>query len=573
MANEIEIVAKVKDASGPGVTSTKKKIEEIGKTADGVSEKTASSAQKIGAGFEKAAVPATAALAAIGLGAKNAIDDASDLNETINKSNTIFGENAGEIEKWANGAAKNLGLSKQEALETAASFGDMFRQLGFSGSEAANMSKTVGQLSADLGSFNNLPTAEVADMLSGAFRGEYDSLQRLVPNINAARVETEALSMTGKKSAKDLTAQEKAAATLAIVQKDSARAAGDFAKTASGAANSSKIQAAEAKNLSANLGSALLPAYTSILQIGLGFTEMLAEHGTATKVLIGVVAGLAAIVLAVNVGMKIATATTVAWSAAQKVATAAQWLWNAAMAANPIGLVIVAVAALVAAIIIAYKHSETFRAIVQAAARGATAAFGWVVEKVKQVIAFIRRNWPMLLAIITGPIGLAVGWVVRNWSRITAGASSVVSGVRRTFSGIYHAIVDPIADAVDWGRQKLQDLLNFAGTIRDRIGSAVSNLIPGFAHGGVVGAAATGGPRGNLVEVGEHGRELVRLPYGSQVIPNGKTEAMLSGGGGGGRTVLEIRSSGSRLDDLILEVLRKAIRVRGGNVQLVLGRS
>ncbi|MFJ7411583.1 hypothetical protein ACIQWZ_12315 [Streptomyces sp. NPDC098077] len=37
-----------------------------------------------------------------------------------------------------------------------------------------------------------------------------------------------------------------------------------------------------------------------------------------------------------------------------------------------------------------------------------------------------------------------------------------------------------------------------------------------------------------------------------------------------GRTVIEIRSSGSRRDDLLLEELRHAIRVRGGDVQLVL---
>ena len=37
--------------------------------------------------------------------------------------------------------------------------------------------------------------------------------------------------------------------------------------------------------------------------------------------------------------------------------------------------------------------------------------------------------------------------------------------------------------------------------------------------------------------------------------------------------VLEIRSGGSRMDDLLVEILRKAITVRGGNVQLVLGRS
>jgi hypothetical protein len=61
---------------------------------------------------------------------------------------------------------------------------------------------------------------------------------------------------------------------------------------------------------------------------------------------------------------------------------------------------------------------------------------------------------------------------------------------------------------------------------------------PGEAHGGITGAAS-GGPRGNWTMVGEQGRELVKLPAGSQVIPHGGTEAMMgshrgSGGRGGG---------------------------------------
>lgn len=187
------------------------------------------------------------------------VDAASDLSETVNKSTVIFGKNGVAIEKWADGADRSLGLSKQAALESAAGFGDMFDQIGFTGDQAAKLSKKVVQMSADLGSFNNLGTDEVADRISAAFRGEYDSLQALIPNINAARVESVALGQTHKKTAKELTAAEKATAVLAIVQKDGARAAGDFARTSDGLANSQKIQAAEVENLKAKIGSGLLP--------------------------------------------------------------------------------------------------------------------------------------------------------------------------------------------------------------------------------------------------------------------------------------------------------------------------
>lgn len=237
-----------------------KAIKGVADTADDSSKRFAGASRAWQAG----AALAGAAVVKFGY---DTVQSASDQNEVISKSSVIFGDNANDILAWASTADKSMGLSKTQALEAASGFGDMFLQLGFAGDQASKMSTQVVGLSADLGSFNNLPTAEVADMMSAAFRGEYDSLQRLVPNINAARVETEALAMTGKKNATELTAQEKAAAVLAIVTKDGARASGDFARTADGAANKQKILTAEFANQQAEIGQKLLPAWSGLLTI------------------------------------------------------------------------------------------------------------------------------------------------------------------------------------------------------------------------------------------------------------------------------------------------------------------
>jgi hypothetical protein len=97
-----------------------------------------------------------------------------------------------------------------------------------------------------------------------------------------------------------------------------------------------------------------------------------------------------------------------------------------------------------------------------------------------------------------------------------------------------------------------------------------------FAHGGIRGlsAAATGGIRSNMTLVGEHGPEIVDLAPGSHVRSNPDSRRMMSGGGSGDqRVVLELNSSGSKIDDLLLAILQSAVKVRGGNVQLaVMGR-
>jgi hypothetical protein len=94
--------------------------------------------------------------------------------------------------------------------------------------------------------------------------------------------------------------------------------------------------------------------------------------------------------------------------------------------------------------------------------------------------------------------------------------------------------------------------------------------VPG--HYDHVHAARSGGARGGWTMVGEGGRELVRLPHGSKVYPHGQSEQMMAGGGHRcPPAVVEFHASGSRADRLLVELLRDAVRVRGGNVQTVLG--
>lgn len=195
-------------------------------------------------------------------------DAASDLNETSSMSGVIFQGAANEMRAWAEQGPRLLGLSTEATLRYSAGLADMLLQLGYTQDEVTATSKATLQMAADLGSFKNLQTEDVLERINAALRGEYDSLQLVIPNINAARVEKEALAATGKSVASALSAEEKAAATLAIVQKDGIRASGDFARTRDGEANASKTAAAQAANLAAELGERLLPAYTAVVIFG-----------------------------------------------------------------------------------------------------------------------------------------------------------------------------------------------------------------------------------------------------------------------------------------------------------------
>ncbi len=97
----------------------------------------------------------------------------------------------------------------------------------------------------------------------------------------------------------------------------------------------------------------------------------------------------------------------------------------------------------------------------------------------------------------------------------------------------------------------------------------------GLATGGVRGmmAAASGGVRSHQTLVGEQGPEIVDLPVGSRVRSNSDTRRTLgqSAPAAGGGSTLVLQSSGRRVDDLLLEILREAIHQRGGDPVRVLG--
>lgn len=100
-------------------------------------------------------------------------------------------------------------------------------------------------------------------------------------------------------------------------------------------------------------------------------------------------------IVAVAAAQKMVTIATTAWTAVQKVL-------NLVLTANPIGLIITAIGALVAGLIAAYKNCEGFRKIVDkvweaikplanAIMNGLAKAFEWLVEKCKEAWEWLKN--------------------------------------------------------------------------------------------------------------------------------------------------------------------------------------
>lgn len=226
----------------------------------------------------------------------------------------------------------------------------------------------------------------------------------------------------------------------------------------------------------------------------------------------------------------------IASSAAARVAAAGQWILNAALSANPIGLIVLAVIALIAGIVLLWRNSETFRTIV-------TGAFNAVWGAIKAVWDWVSTNWRLLLAILTGPIGLAVLYITRHWDSIKAGASSVWTWITNGWNRMV-GFITGLPGRVSRAASGLWNgIWNGWRNILNRIIAGWNNLTFTIGGGSIAGInipsltlstpdlpyLATGGTvtRDGLAVVGENGPEVVSLGAGASVVP------LPSGGGGG----------------------------------------
>ncbi len=134
-----------------------------------------------------------------------------------------------------------------------------------------------------------------------------------------------------------------------------------------------------------------------------------------------VLATLAVGFVAMNANNIVATASLIAHSVATKACAAAQWLLNAAMSANPIGLVVMAIAALVAMVTIAIKKYD---------------------------------EWGAAMLLLMGPIGMIVNLVMtikRYWDSIVDAFTNggFIEGIKQIGRALLDLILYPIQQLLE----------------------------------------------------------------------------------------------------------------------------
>ncbi len=207
---------------------------------------------------------ALAAAVVVGIAMKKCIDAASALQEVQNKFDVVFAGQQDKAEAWSKTLVESYMMSTRESKQYLSSVQDLLVPMGMAASAAGEMSNEVVKLSADLGSFNDLPTGDVMRDIQSALVGEYQTMRKYGVVLSATIVQQEALNMGLADTVKELTAADKAQAAFKLITEGSTAAIGDSARSADSYANIQKKLGSAVEDLAANIGRDLLPMISDL---------------------------------------------------------------------------------------------------------------------------------------------------------------------------------------------------------------------------------------------------------------------------------------------------------------------
>ncbi len=482
-------------------------------------------------------------LAAVGAGRflSGSIQEASDLEESLNAVSVAYGDSAQGIQDLGTTAAERLGLSQNQFNAIATQFSAFSGQIAGEGGDVVGTFDELSTRGADFASVFNLDVDNALQTFQSGLAGETEPLRKFGIDLSAAAVEAYAYENGIAEVGTTLTEQQKVQARYGALMEQTAKVEGDRANTADSLANSQRTLDATFADMQATVGAALVPALASLSQamvplveeLGPVLTEVmealapvfaelvghlpglleafiplapvLGEIATVflqlltavlpifTGILVGVInalgglfnwvqqnkTGLSGLLIALGTAAAIVGAFALAANAAAiatqfmtvvtKAARAAQLLFNLVLAANPIMLVVAAIAALVAGLVFFFTQTEAgkeawaaFTGFLSDLWEGIKVAFQMLLEQFAALWEWFKGVPQLIMDALAaaGEFLLEVGKSILQglWNGILA----IWEGLKFWFIEMPQLVLGLLASAATWlldvGKQILQGL-------------------------------------------------------------------------------------------------------------------
>lgn len=147
---------------------------------------------------------------------------------------------------------------------------------------------------------------------------------------------------------------------------------------------------------------------------------------------------------------------------------------NTVIAANPIGLVVTAIAALVAGLVVAYNTSDTFREKVDAAFSAIKDVVLTVIEAVKEAVT---AAWAYISTDTGGQLGIMQAYVNAIFQEIKLIISVVMTAIQGIIKAVTQAMNGDWSGA--WNTIK-ETVFNIVGQIKEYVLKIFGNLLTGI---------------------------------------------------------------------------------------------
>jgi len=381
-------------------------------------------------------------------------------------------------------ASQLSGLSVQSLSDTMAGAGVVLREVGFNFDQSAAFIATLGKAGVDASDVmpalakSLAVAAKQGKDASTVFSETFAAIKNSASDTDAAGI---ALEIFGGKAGPRLAAMIREG-KLSFEEMQAAISGGsetimgagadteDFAEKFTKMKN--RIMVA-VEPLAGKVFGAIGSAMDSLGPKIEGLTKWMQQNSGIVKTLAIGLGGLAVVLGTVAIATKAVTVATNLYATATKVASGITKIWagiqaafNAIMAANPLVLIVLGIAALIAVLVVAYNKFEGFRNVVDAVFAGISAA-----------VSFAWNN-------VIKPIWDLIYWYIENilvpyYTLLFNIAKKVFEGIGAAVSFVWNNVIKPVWDLIYWYIENILVpywtlLFNIAKTVFEGIAAAIS---------------------------------------------------------------------------------------------------